>query len=517
MGEWGLSHNGWPVPSATAYAKTRRRIEDVRCRQCDYPLWNLPTRACPECGLPFKPSEYEFVPGTVEFCCPHCGQGYFGTSARGHLVPDSFECVACHASMSMDDAVLRPAQGIDESKTEPITNPWLARQRLGFFRAFFLTLGKTLTNPGALLRATPPGKAYGASRGFFFLVAAALLSFTVVMIGLIAVAAGGAPMAFGLAFGTCGLGGNPIFVLLWIVAVFLWGLAAHLILLLTGGRKHGLSRTYESLCYGAGPMVMFLIPCIGSFATIWSIVSSTIAFKSAQETTGGRAALCVLTPPLVVMAALVVGWIILWVSMMSSFPGPGAFPPPAVGGVTTEWAISHDERARLFTTSVLGFASREGGSGPLHGLHLLDEAFVAPEDFSEDWPGDVPCFGATLASFNSMVLPERQEALKSAAGLITDRTVAHRIGDVVFTYHGIEDLNACDPALWIVVVCDDSRSSTSWIDPAQVGLADGTVRSISRDQLAAALAEQNDIRARAGLPPLPDLHFVDPARPAEAE
>ena len=68
----------------------------MRCKTCDYQLWNLRSRQCPECGTAFRVSDYDFVPNSVQFCCPHCNQIYYGTSARGQLVPPAFTCVSCN-------------------------------------------------------------------------------------------------------------------------------------------------------------------------------------------------------------------------------------------------------------------------------------------------------------------------------------------------------------------------------------------------------------------------------------
>lgn len=479
----------------------------MRCRQCEYPLWNLPTRVCPECGLAFRPGDYEFVPGTVEFCCAQCGQGYFGTSAEGHLRPEHFHCVSCNAPMSMDEALLRPAPGIDEAQTQPIKNPWLSRERLGFFRAFFSTLGKTLTAPGNLLRVTPAGTAYGAGRGFFFLILAWLLLTTGAGVAALSLAGGGNAMAVGFAF--CGLWANPVIIIAWFIAVLLWGVGAHLILLLTGGAKHGLSRTYEALCYGAGPMVMLVMPCIGPFACIWSIVASTLAFKEAQKVGGGRASLCVVTPPLVAGAVLFAASMTFVVSVMNSIPpGAGLGRPGTFSMISTP-----DQRAQLFTQELLRFAAQNNGIGPVHGLELADRAAVLPEEFSGGRVGQVPHFGRTLRRFNSMPLPEREASLVAARGMIDDDTMAHRVGEVVFTHHGIADLRACDGGLWIVVICDDPAETPRSIDPIWVGRADGSIVSFSSAEFAEALEEQNLLRAEGGLPGLPDPREIDAASP----
>jgi hypothetical protein len=100
----------------------------MRCQQCEYRLWNLTSRQCPECGTPFAPSEFDFAPNTVRFCCPHCDQDYYGTSASGHLVPDAFDCVRCHNFIRMDEMVMRPAEGVEEEDTRAECSPgWSGR------------------------------------------------------------------------------------------------------------------------------------------------------------------------------------------------------------------------------------------------------------------------------------------------------------------------------------------------------------------------------------------------------
>ena len=63
----------------------------MRCKNCDYRLWNLVSRQCPECGTEFLPHEFEFVLNSVRFCCPYCQQDYYGTGDKGHLEPIEFE------------------------------------------------------------------------------------------------------------------------------------------------------------------------------------------------------------------------------------------------------------------------------------------------------------------------------------------------------------------------------------------------------------------------------------------
>src|SRR5437870_10981399 len=117
-----------PAPKPHAFS--------MHCKTCDYPLWNLKARQCPECGTPFLPSQFNFVINSVRFCCPHCDQTYYGTGERGHLVPSSFVCVNCARPIAMDEMVLRPAEGVSEQQTQTDRMPWLERAQRGWIKAW---------------------------------------------------------------------------------------------------------------------------------------------------------------------------------------------------------------------------------------------------------------------------------------------------------------------------------------------------------------------------------------------
>jgi len=125
----------------------------MQCKTCDYPLWNLTTCKCPECGEVYRPSDYEFVPNSVQYCCPHCQQTYYGTDAKGHLEPIEFICVACSNQIHMDQMILLPADGVTEIRTKQEVNPWLERKRRGIFKAWFASVGKSLARPSSMMKS----------------------------------------------------------------------------------------------------------------------------------------------------------------------------------------------------------------------------------------------------------------------------------------------------------------------------------------------------------------------------
>jgi hypothetical protein len=79
----------------------------MRCTKCNYSLFDIRERICPECGEPFAISARTFDHCGVRFCCPHCDQQYYGTDEKGHLVPIHFNCLTCHNHISMNQTIVR--------------------------------------------------------------------------------------------------------------------------------------------------------------------------------------------------------------------------------------------------------------------------------------------------------------------------------------------------------------------------------------------------------------------------
>jgi len=480
----------------------------MRCRSCEYRLWALPTRQCPECGTAFLPSEFDFAPGSVQFCCPHCKQAYYGTDAKGHLKPKSFECVSCHKHIHMDEMVLLPAEGLEEEQTEAFKLPWLDRERIGTLRGLYRTIGLALIHPMRLIRAVPVNSLCGEAWAFAVLVNMLVMVtgaglFVFFIAGTAAFSSGGGPGAFGACMGTCCSLAMPFVCLL--VAMLLWGLVAHGLLRLTGETAGGLRRTLHAIYYSAGANVVSGIPCIGPyFGWIWWIVSAVLMVKEGQRVGGGRATLAVVTGPGLALM-IVVG---IYTTLILSVMGAG-------GLIATEIATSETE---VVAHAVLEYSDDHGGSRPTHAIELVDEGHLAVGNFvatgTATTPNTVRVGGVTLRQLDSLSPDRRDKAVEAIVESLPEDVVAHRLGDFVFVYHGISHPPPA-PRLWLVLMStepiDDSEEQH---DQVIAGCADGSVFVIPGDEFTASLRQQNDLRRKHGLPPIPDPSIVTHDRPA---
>lgn len=480
----------------------------MRCRVCDYRLWNLHARRCPECGTEFLPSTYDFVPGSVQFCCPHCDRTYYGTDHRGHLVPRAFTCAGCGQAIDMDAMVLRPTEGVAEERTQALKMPWLDAGHRARRMAWLGTVGMALVKPHKLMRALPTDSRVGPAWGFAILTALAIAG--VVTLPLLVIAAIGAilgnpaDIGFLVAIGAILTGGTAVILL----AILLWGLLAHAILRATGPTFRGMGRTYEALCYASGANVVSAVPCLGLYVGwLWWVVSAVIALKEGQRVHVGRAALAIIPPPVLALGTFIGLYIWLVLTVMTSLKTTLANPPglaPTAGNVV----------AALRT-----YAYEHDGEFPQHAVQLLADEYATPGDFlgtgAPTQLADIAVGDLTLADWATLTPEERIAVAEDVAADLPEGTSAYRVGDYVFTCPGM-NLNTADPELWLFI---DSLGSGTTATPGAaplihvVGKADGSTATFIGPN-ALPLTEQNRLRARNGLPPLPDPATVTPDSPA---
>ena len=492
----------------------------MRCQTCDYRLWNLPSRVCPECGTPFKPSEFEFTPSSVQFCCPHCDQAYYGTDQKGHLVPRAFACQRCGKPVDMDEMVRRPGIDVKEEQTRQDVNPWLDRPNLGWIRSWFRTVGQALGLPARLMRATPADSPRGAAWLFaaitgmiYFGLGVSPLVLFIAFIG-VSFAGGGLSTAAILGIGLGMIAAVFIGAIVAILIVVAWGLCTHGLLLIGGGKpQQGIGRTFEALGYASGANILIAVPCLGPymftyFSWIWWAISAVFTVKEGQRVSGGRAAFAVLTPPGVVAGLMLLSFVALMGFAMLQTPTgmPVTIPPVSttpLASALNDWSAANE------------------GAMPLHALQLLADGRVVADDFldaeTNTFLMHVPVGDVTLDDWDALTPEEQAAELRKTKDAMPDNVIAHRVGDYVFTYHGVPSNNFMSSMLWLAVLSPDPQANSSarpgWV---QVIFPNGASTNFPFSDMQVQLQGQNMMRQQAGLPPLPDPATVTHDQPALA-
>lgn len=487
----------------------------MRCVRCDYPLWEIHTRQCPECGGAFVPSDFDFVPGSVRFCCPTCGQAYYGTTAKGHLEPPEFQCVGCGTDLHMDRMVLRPAEGVDERQTKPDRSPWQERASIGRRKALRRTFYRALIQPGRLARSLP-GVTMLADSFWYAVLIAILLAVTqalpmIVLLGFGAAMGGGMMGVFG---GILAAMVVAAFVGVLIGAV-IWAGLAHLVLLITGPRAGGFARTLEVFFYSVGSNVLIIIPGCGWYVYwIWPAITAAVMLKIRQDVAWWRAIVGAMTIPAFGVVAMMayIYWITTFMATATFTPGP------VVTGARRTGMSANDVHGIM-----VGFQRYvdRTGSAPINALELLRDGDLSANDFiasnSLTMPNESNPFGIRLDLIINASETELGAILEQAAGAMTDNIVAHRVGDYVFTYHGVNLVHPQDPRLWLVVrSLDPLIQQLSFENSIAVATADGSIVNIDIASFSVWRIEQNSLRALHGLPPIPHPSKVRADTPAVA-
>jgi hypothetical protein len=478
----------------------------MNCRTCNYVLWNLKARQCPECGTPFRPSEFEFVPNSVRFCCPHCDQPYYGTTYKGHLSPAEFDCVNCGAHIHMDAMVLRPTEGVSDEQTQAERLPWTERRRRSTIGAWFSMIGYGMTRPGRMMKALPVDASAGDAWWYaltvfiinmFFGMGLPLIAFAVITF-----TSGSDPYEPVMGMGLFLLG----YLLSYFLLIALWGLVAHGMLKITGGCEYGIGRTYQALLYTSGVTILLAVPCLGPYLLqyagfTWWIVASCLSVGVAQQVHGGRATLAVLTfPALVIVLGVASVFALMFWGMSQAQIQMGGYqqsPQTQVSSITSMLVIH---------------AGRTQGAGPDHVMELVHDGLLDAGEFiaidTATLYTEMKVGAVAIEDYDSMGGIEQREAIDAAIEALGEDVIAHRQGDYVFTYHGI-DFDTMDPGLWVVISSPDPDSPGSRA-PLEywVGRVDNAVELIPAGNFVGRLQAQNDLRAQEGLPPLPSPERV---------
>ena len=427
--------------------------------------------------------------------------------------------------------VLLPAEGVEENWTKPDVNPWLERKTRGLFKAWFASVIGSLGRQTTMMKALGDSVRVGEAWKFAMFNLAIILSISVALPGLIVVFFQYPWLYSGQAIDALSFYGFTfvIYALIYVVLIILWAASAHGILRLTKSANYSFGKTLEAILYSSGVMSLAILPYVGVFcitwpATIWWVISSVIMVSVGQKAHGGRASLAVITFPAIayiLTIASYVGFTYYMVSQMNT-----AFSSGMMQGMSgnSTYALNYD---------ILTFAQNTSNKYPEHSILLVENPnstgitnnnrWITYEDLfvasmTSTMLEDIPVGDITLADFQTATQAQRKAAVTSVLESMPENVIAHRFGDFIFTYHGL-NLAVANQSLWIVVYLPDpdSNSAMQAYELIEIGLADGTTYEFTFDQLAAELQFQNKMRANLGLPPLPDLMTVTHSNPAVVE
>ncbi len=479
----------------------------MRCRTCEYSLWGIRERLCPECGSAFAPSEYEFRLRAVAFECSSCGQDYYGTGPRGALVPAAFACVRCGERCAMDEMVLRPATGLDEKNTDMsrLRNPWEHRREIGRVRAWLRTVGAAIVSPARLITRSATDGSVSASLGFAVGTLAVTLVLMLSVVALIMIGVSAA------AVGLPVLPGAVVVLSVGVIGILMillaWSIAAHVFLRVTGGAAHGFRRSCQCVCYSSGVNMISAVPLLGLYlapvAWAWWGIAAMVMFRRGQDVSWGRAAAAGLTPPI-----LALGGVAAWIVWLYSFA-------LGVGGMNS-W-IDVRAETEAVTTSMTA-AMRAGTLG--HASELISDGALSSYDFvisgSATSAGAVTIGGVSLEDLSGLDAIAQRRLTRDATAALPDGVVAHRVGDFVFTHHGVNLSDAAHGGVWIVIASPDpdvDHGSAEW-DALWAGKADGSDEILFREATSYIFEAQNALRESLGLPAIPDPATVTHSAPA---
>ncbi len=522
----------------------------MRCKGCQYPLWKLSARACPECGAPFTPSDFDFRPETVKFCCPHCWQVYYGTDERGLIEPREFECVKCAKRIELDSMVLLPAEGFEaEHATEAEVVPWIERKTVGYWKALWRTMVMGAFTPGRLGdaltrdRTEKTGLFYALRLNFLFaLVGGWLFILVPVGIGLGAVLTAGG-MTRGAFAGIVGLilmlALTMIVILTGaILGLLLWAGVTHAMIVLTGPSQGTYRNTLRGLTFTSGANLMQGIPCLGGYFSlvswIWWAISGGLCIAKTHRVSKARAISATMAFPgvlFVAAASLLIFWGIPAFFGMIRQAQAAAQQAAAQAGQTTATA-----RTKALVQLLVTEAEKNAAVLPVHAAVLVMDRRAFPTEFvvSGGGGGPEPLVSGFPLSQLSKLTAEDATQLKADLKVLVAPTGEHRVGDFVLCYQGawkpgrgIGVVMPVDMGLW-VAICDPVNpfmmgmpgQPTTGFGGIAVALADGVnVTWIADADIPGVLDAQNALRVSLGLAPLqwtPALTAI-PGTPADTE
>jgi hypothetical protein len=182
------------------------------------------------------------------------------------------------------------------------------------------------------------------------------------------------------------------------------------------------------------------------------------------------------------------------------------------------WQRKLTEEADVVLAALHEYYDDHDGVEPPHAAALVADGYLEVDDLilpgSRTDPAQVPAGHVKLSELADLPRGERERAVQAAASALSDEVVAHRLGDYIFVYHGVEAAGLEKPwlhdSLWHVVGVSDPAFNHKNI----ACVHDTTPRTRETSSWIHWEPNQNATRAEAGLALLPNLATVTYRSPA---
>lgn len=289
----------------------------MRCKGCNYELWNLPPGDCPECGKPWRFEDFQFRREFVQFLCPHCDRSYPGAYIASLASPHAFTCTGCQSAIELGQMCARPAEGTDGSQAMQQHFVWSDRRQVGRWRAFWRVIGYSLGTPSRIGNTMTQKRNLRGALWFSFLclistslncgsgllVTLLLPNFIVIRSQAPSASAEIFTKVLGVfAFSVAGVLAQQLFFLVW-------GLITHAVIRITGRSHHALGHTLSATQYCAGTFIICAVPICGFYfpliSLVWMAVAMVSALAALHKISRWRTAFAVLAPPVVMISVSV--------------------------------------------------------------------------------------------------------------------------------------------------------------------------------------------------------------------
>jgi hypothetical protein len=192
----------------------------------------------------------------------------------------------------MEEMILEPAAGVEESRTGLPRNPWMERGQIGLFRAWLRAVRGILADPAGFIRSVPANAPLSEGVLFSAVGAALTVAFGLVtlafalgvvatilgMTGVLSRVTGVTPQVVALTVSTQILNG-----ILTVFAGLGAGLVAHGVLVVLRGAKANLGRSVPAILYTQGASsvlsMIFCCPCNSMLSPIWWCAAMTAMLR----------------------------------------------------------------------------------------------------------------------------------------------------------------------------------------------------------------------------------------------